>query len=434
MAHEFATGTFNIGTGAATTTTVVSGLGFQPQMVWFWWSGSTSSTDAGGSATYNRGFGAATSASSFFAVGNRYVDALGTADTECGQTVTGCILEMAADASAGIADLQSFDSGGFTLEIITQFTTNFRVSYAAFAGLNGASTGTIALSGTAPTTNTLASGLSYTPTGYILVSVGIASANETFVDGNANISIGACTSTSDEHCLWASGDDGATSGDGSNYCLAGELLAITASNAATATSGPTQRVDHSSFGASSITIGIVERSVALRVYYCAWGGSNIKVGDNLTQTDTSTAINTGSLGFTPVGVVVFSGGNAATTADATPAVHDEWSVGAASSTSNRNAQAACSRDGNTNMFSQTFIEHDEVYINVDPATDAIEGLMDVQAFNSDSIDFIMDDADPSQAFFWWVAVGNPSAGGRTTKNTRAWPLGTEVGMGWRMPC
>lgn len=26
------------------------------------------------------------------------------------------------------------------------------------------------------------------------------------------------------------------------------------------------------------------------------------------------------------------------------------------------------------------------------------------------------------------------AGGRTTKNTRAWPLGTEIGMGWRQEC
>lgn len=26
-----------------------------------------------------------------------------------------------------------------------------------------------------------------------------------------------------------------------------------------------------------------------------------------------------------------------------------------------------------------------------------------------------------------------AAAGRTTKNTRAWPLGTEIGMGWRMP-
>jgi hypothetical protein len=26
-----------------------------------------------------------------------------------------------------------------------------------------------------------------------------------------------------------------------------------------------------------------------------------------------------------------------------------------------------------------------------------------------------------------------AAGGRTTKNTRAWPLGTAIGMGWRMP-
>ena len=26
-----------------------------------------------------------------------------------------------------------------------------------------------------------------------------------------------------------------------------------------------------------------------------------------------------------------------------------------------------------------------------------------------------------------------AAGGRTTRNTRAWPLGVEIGMGWRMP-
>jgi hypothetical protein len=27
-----------------------------------------------------------------------------------------------------------------------------------------------------------------------------------------------------------------------------------------------------------------------------------------------------------------------------------------------------------------------------------------------------------------------AAAGRTTKNTRAWPLGTEIGMNWRVPC
>ena len=32
-----------------------------------------------------------------------------------------------------------------------------------------------------------------------------------------------------------------------------------------------------------------------------------------------------------------------------------------------------------------------------------------------------------------VSVKAAAGGGRTTKNTRAWPLGVEVGMGWRMP-
>lgn len=32
-----------------------------------------------------------------------------------------------------------------------------------------------------------------------------------------------------------------------------------------------------------------------------------------------------------------------------------------------------------------------------------------------------------------VDVRAAAAGGRTTRNTRAWPLGVELGMGWRMP-
>jgi hypothetical protein len=32
------------------------------------------------------------------------------------------------------------------------------------------------------------------------------------------------------------------------------------------------------------------------------------------------------------------------------------------------------------------------------------------------------------------AVRGITGGGRTTKNTRSWPLGTEIGMGWRQEC
>lgn len=408
MATSFATGTFNITTAAAGNTVVVSGLGFQPVFVLFWWSGRTESADAGGSSTYNRGFGCATSDTSFWAVGNRYPDGGGTSDTDTGQRTDACIIELAADAFAGWADLQSMDSDGFTIEIIDAFVTDLRVSYAAYGGsdIAGAATAAITATGAAPITQTLLSGLSFTPTGVIVVTAGNGNAPPSAVDGNAIISIGAALSTSDEHVLMACADDAAASGDGGQYCLAGELLACVQHSANPGTAAPTHRAELSSFGASNVVINWLERASGIRVFGLAWGGGNFVIGDLLTQTDTTTDIVESGFGFQPNGVVFFSGCNAAATQDGAPGVHDEWSIGAASSTSNRNAQNASSRDGNTNMFAQAGIEFDEVYINFDPTTDAIEGLMDVKSFDSDGFTCIMDDADPAQAFVWYLACGN----------------------------
>jgi hypothetical protein len=182
----------------------------------------------------------------------------------------------------------------------------------------------------------------------------------------------------------------------------------------TATGSPTVRAELSSFSAAGFTVNWLERTVSSRVTYLAWRGGNFVVGDLLTQTDTTTDIVESGFGFQPNGIVFFSGGNAAATADAALGVHDEWSIGAASSTTNRHAQAATSRDGNTNMFAQTFIRQDAspaVYINVDPTSDAIEGLMDLKSIDSDGFTAIMDDADPVQAFVWYIACGNPPAAG-----------------------
>ncbi|HET9267371.1 MAG TPA: hypothetical protein VFO31_04380 [Vicinamibacterales bacterium] len=414
MATSFATGTLNIGTGAAGSTAVVSGLSFQPVFVLFWWNGRTESTDAGGSASYLRGFGVACSASSFWAIGNRYPDGAGTSDTDVGQRNDACILEMGVNAAVGWADLQSMDSGGFTLEVIDQFTTDLRVAWAAFGGsdITNAACGVATAAGVAPVTQGIASGLGFQPTGLLVGSAGCSTGDIAAVDGNAGISIGAATSTSDEHVLAACGQDAATTGDGGNYCRAGELLAITTHSSAAGTGSPNHRAEFSSFGATSAIINWLERATSIRVYWLVWKGGNFKIFDILTQTDTTTDIVSPSLGFQPNGVVLFSGGNATVAADAAMVVHDEWSVGAASSTSNRHAFAATSRDGNTNMFAQTFSEFDEIYINVDPTTDAVEGLMDVKTFGTDTITFIMDDADPAQAFAWGIACGNPPAAGK----------------------
>jgi hypothetical protein len=156
----------------------------------------------------------------------------------------------------------------------------------------------------------------------------------------------------------------------------------------------------------------LERGLDTRVYYLSIQGGSWAVGDLLTQTDTTTAMAESGFGFSPSSLLFVSAGKAEDASD-TSSAHWKMSVGMATSTSNCGAVAGGSRNGNTTMFTQNFIEYDSVYINFDPATDAITGLMDVQSFDSDGATMIMDDADPSQAFVWYVAAGStPAAGGR----------------------
>jgi hypothetical protein len=48
--------------------------------------------------------------------------------------------------------------------------------------------------------------------------------------------------------------------------------------------------------------------------------------------------------------------------------------------------------------------------------------------------------EPNPPIPWQIVRRSPAkapaagGGGRTTRNTRAWPLGVEVGMNWRLPC
>jgi ribosomal protein L34 len=53
---------------------------------------------------------------------------------------------------------------------------------------------------------------------------------------------------------------------------------------------------------------------------------------------------------------------------------------------------------------------------------------------TDELDIVIATGTGGNTTYRLVALGvEPPAAGRTTKNTRAWPLGVEIGMGWRMP-
>jgi len=131
--------------------------------------------------------------------------------------------------------------------------------------------------------------------------------------------------------------------------------------------------------------------------------TNVVVGNSLTQTDTTTDITISGLAWKPAAGLVFShckAESSGTTLDR----NDESSMGAFTTQNERIAHGVMDVDNLADSQVTTAIEHDAVYVNID-TSDAIEGKMDVKSVNSDGVTFIMDDADPAQAFFLYALFG-----------------------------
>lgn len=399
-----ATGSFNVTTAAAGNTVVVTGLGFQPKIVFFFWSGRTESVDTISRINQQHGFGAAISTTERFAVVARSNDASALAAAASAHSDAACILGTTATPTIGAAmDLQSMDSGGFTLVIDDDFGNDLRVTYVALGGptLTGQKIGTFTPTGTAPVTQAV-TGVGFQPEVVIFAAIAAAAAAPPSAVLDSTLMLGAITGATGEGVWVASSDDAAATMQTMAYALSGEAIARF-DNTITAIA---DRAEFSAFGADGFTINWLERANAGTVFYVALDGLNATVGNFVTQTDTTTAITTGALGYTPRAMVVVSAARAASTAD-TPTDHDQLSIGAAVSASARSAQATLDEDAVLTSEVTVAIEFDAVYANISTAS-AIQGLMDVTAFNNDDVAFIMDDADPSASFAWWIAFGEPT--------------------------
>ena len=137
-------------------------------------------------------------------------------------------------------------------------------------------------------------------------------------------------------------------------------------------------------------------------------GGQFKVGDILSQTTTDNTAETG-VGFQPKALIFASHNKTESTAD-TPQDHDERTVGFATSATSRNCVGIMDKDNEGTMDVAHAIHTDQCYSNQSTAaTIAVEGLMDLVSMDSDGFTFVMDDADPAQAFAWYLAVGNSAA-------------------------
>jgi hypothetical protein len=408
---------FNIGTGAAGTTVTVS-PGFQTKAGILWWSGRTETINAAGNATHLRGMGFFTSSVNMRSVCSRDGHGIGTAVTACGHRADMVVFEInASDAFVGQAEVDSIDATDVVFLINTQFVTNLRVTGLFLGGsdITAVEIGTFLLRGSAgaqniPTTNPLDA--VFLLAGPHQSDAPVVVVDSTFMFG-AGVGVYDGVSVKTGAVVLGGANDGSTSGSSGTYGLMGECLALHSTLPA---NSPNHRAEYwgsdatVDSGSPGFQLSVLEGANSHRIHYLGITGCRWSLHEILTQTDTTTDIVISGLGYPPAAGIVASSCKAETVADAVPAANDEISIGAFTSTSERAGHGVASLNGNTNMFVATAYRTDAVYANLNPSTGAVEGLMDVKSMDSGGVTFIMDDADPAQAWgFVALVAANATA-------------------------
>lgn len=400
MSLQSHVGSFNAGTGILGSTIVITGVGFLPKVVFFWWSGRSESTDTIGRASSSRGFGAAASASDRRAVTSRSIDAAAAADTYAGHDAAACIVTSTNTAIDGALDLQSMDADGFTLVVDDVMPRDLRVHYLALGGDSLTDIATGQFQEAAATGDQDVTSLSFQPDSVLFFSSGRTVAPPVG-QGNNPLMIGAATGSSNQGVWCGRSRNAQSTIVADTYCTAGECIALISSTASTVTC----RADFSQFLSNGFRINWAEVTAGGRyIFYVALKGGNYRVDNLLTQTDTVTDIVESGFGFQPSSALFVSSGKIESTSDTTQA-DDKLSIGAFSGLTARGAQGTLDENALADSEVTTAIELDEVYVNI-AADSTVQGLMDVKSVDSDGFTMIMDDADPAQAFVWYMAFGS----------------------------
>lgn len=407
MALSVATGAFSSGTGAAGTTVAVTGLGFQPKAIIFFWNGRTDTVSAAGRATLYLGRGFATSSTNRTCLCMNSVDAGASSDGATFHHFASCILSVSnAGAIDGRMDLQSMDADGFTLSVAVQMPRSYRVIYIAYGGddITNATCGQTTIPLTATTQDVTTPG--FQPDAIFTFGSRLTGGSGTGSTSNAVTFFGAASSSAAaRQAVLAEGqDDGSATMDTGAYAKTGEVLACQNISNPLAFE---YRASLNAFLSNGFQMSFSAVNGAASYYHwlCIKGGSWF-VTSSTTATNTTPFSVTG-FGHQPLGIIVASASRAESAAG-TGTGNLQGSVGVATAAANQ--VALFERDNNltANAEVSTGIDVDCVYGNLD-STGAVQGAMDLSSLDSDGATFVMSDADPSGSFFFIASAASAAA-------------------------
>lgn len=400
MALEFAHGAIQwLTTDALNADKVVSGLGFAPKAIRFYWVGLQSAVDAASqTVSQRRGVGFASNSTGSTvqrAAGTTATDAAATSD--CGSIVVsnGCVVTVsAAGAMDGRLSLQSFDADGFTLNVDDVVPANITVFWEAWGGsdITDVTIGDIVEPAATGTQDYTATGFTATDDDtQVVMFAGVqstASVN-TGAGTDSGLCVGFSSGVTDVQNIFVTGnsDDASTAMDTDGSCGDSICLAKIAIAGGTVSSSAVL----SAFGADQFTLNWLTRATSNRanIYMAVKGGSWRAGAYTINGNSGGATATVSGLPFTPIGLSLIG----RMTVGSTPGTNDRIGLGSGSSTSSRRSMGVLDEDATASSACEidTVIEYDQVLAF--PSTGgALQAAYDINAMNSDGFQIIVDTA------------------------------------------
>jgi hypothetical protein len=416
MPLDFAHGSVQwLTTQAATTTIPVTGLGFTPKAIRFYWVGlqSNSPTNlASGAVNERRGVGFAVSAASRRCVGTFSLD------NDNGGAQTGsvamdtcvAVTVTAAGTVDGQLDISSFDASGFTLIVDDATPANITVFYEAWGGqdITVAAVGDIAEPAATGNANYTVNGFTDDGLNQCVMFAGVQSVNavNTGQGQDSGMCVGFASSISSTNNVVVVGnsDTGSDPTDTDGYCFQGDCLAQIIIGGGTAVNA---RATLSAWGTNQFTLNWTARATSNRRYiYLAIKGGSWQASSYTIEGNTLNATTTVSeLPFFLRGLSLIGRMTAQNTA-ATATAQDRIGFGSGISTASRNSAGILDNNGQDPTQVGTIVQYNSV-LSFPTGAGAVQATYDINEFNLNSFQIIVDTAGGvASEFHGYLAFGD----------------------------
>lgn len=397
MAFDTKVGSFALNT--TTGNQSITGVGFQPKAMYFYFNTATSD---GGSDSNSTGFGMAISSSSRGTVAFRGQN--GANPTSAGRRTdnTKCLTFIDASGNAiAAADFVSLDADGFTINITTSDSTAYIINYIAFGGTDLTNVAIKYFTTPTGTGNQAQTGVGFQPTAMMVISslLGGGAAGSGVNLGT----VGFASSATDQGAMGIRLGNGVNPQINEKIQKTGKLF--TSSNGG----GLFVEGNLVSFNADGFTINFTTVSTARDAFALCFRGGQYKVGSFNQATSTGSQAVTGT-GFTPTGLAMFSFNNVTTTSIVEDTRH---SFGAANSSSSRGSIWFGDQDAASPQVDDKDLDRTKIIKMMTWGTPTTDAAADLTSFDSNGFTLDWTAADATAREIIYMAFGSTPVGGST---------------------